>query len=398
MKATALCISVCIFLPTQVFSAAIETSNQSIASFLEPNNYLEFSTAIVDANVSGNIYRPEAEDLSTLTEVATPNFVRRYVLFNTGLKLQLHPNWSLGFIYDQPFGTNVDYTFDPIPSSPSNLINATQFKLDTKNLSSLLGYQPNPFLNFYAGLSYQTLSTQVKISGQSSGLLIDYHGDIQKNSAHGWLVGMSYQIPEYALKTSLTYRAKIRHKHPFNEQTTTTPTIPLLNLSSDQNTTIETPQSINLEFQSGITAHNLIYGSLRWVNWQNFKIASPLISSSSSGPVMLVDYQKDQWATTLGMAHVFSDKWTSTIDIGRDNGIGNPASTLSPSNGFYSLGLGSFYQIHSNLFIAGGVKYFKLNKAKVQQDSNGSGSLFKPLSSVNNNHALAYGIKMGYRF
>ena len=171
MKATALCISVCIFLPTQVFSAALETSNQSIASFLEPNNYLEFSTAIVDANVSGNIYRPEAEDLSTLTEVATPNFVRRYVLFNTSLKLQLHPNWSLGFIYDQPFGTNVDYTFDPIPSSPANLINATQFKLDTKNLSSLLGYQPNPFLNFYAGLSHQTLSTQVKISGAIIGFI-----------------------------------------------------------------------------------------------------------------------------------------------------------------------------------------------------------------------------------
>ncbi|OTG94505.1 hypothetical protein B9T24_12165 [Acinetobacter sp. ANC 4654] len=398
MKATALCISVCIFLPTQVFSAALETSNQSIASFLEPNNYLEVSSAIVDANVSGNIYRPEANDPTILTEISTPSFVQQYVLFNAGLKLQLHPNWSFGFIYDQPFGTNVSYTLDPVPNSPSNLINATQFKLDTKNLTSLLGYQPNPFLNFYAGLSYQTLTTQVKISGQSSGLLIDYNGDIQKNSAHGWLVGMSYQIPEYALKTSFTYRAKIQHKQPFNEQTTTTPTIPLLNLSSDQNTMIETPQSVNFEFQSGVTAHNLIYGSLRWVNWQNFNIASPLISSSGSNPVMLVDYQKNQWATTLGLAHVLSDKWTSTIDIGRDSGIGNPASTLNPSNGFYSLGIGSFYQIHSNLFIAGGVKYFKLNKAKVQQDPNGSGSLFKPLSSVNNNHALAYGIKMGYRF
>lgn len=398
MKATALCISMFIFLPTQVFSAALETSNQSIASFLESNNYFEFSSAIVDANVSGNIYRPEANDPTILTEISTPNFVQQYVLFNAGLKLQLHPNWSFGFIYDQPFGTNVSYTLAPVPTSPSDLINATQFKLDTKNLTSLLGYQPNPFLNFYAGLGYQTLTTQLKISGQSSGLLIDYKGDIQKDTAHGWLLGMSYQIPEYALKTSLTYRAKIRHKQPFNEQTTTTPTIPLLNLSSNQNTTIETPQSVNLEFQSGITAHNLIYASLRWVNWQNFKIASPLISSSSSSPVMLVDYQKNQWATTLGLAHVLSDKWTSTIDIGHDSGIGNPASTLSPSNGFYSLGLGSFYQIHSNLFIAGGVKYFKLNKAKVQQDPNGSGSLFKPLSSVNNNHALAYGIKMGYRF
>lgn len=72
---------------------------------------------------------------------------------------------------------------------------------------------------------------------------------------------MSHQIQKYALKTSLTYRAKIRHKQQFDEQLTTVPAIPLLNLSSNQNTTIETPQSVNLEFQSGITAHNLIYGS-----------------------------------------------------------------------------------------------------------------------------------------
>ncbi len=398
MKATALCISVGIFVPTQVFPAALETSNQSIAAFLEPNNYLEFSTAMVDANVSGNIYRPEADDPSTLTEISTANFVRHYVLFNAALKLQLQPNWSFGLMYDQPFGTHVDYTFDPVPSSPFDLVNAIQFKIDTQNLTTLLGYQPNPSLNFYAGLSYQTLTSQLKISGQSSGLLIDYNGDIQKNSAHGWLTGMSYQIPEYALKTSLTYRAKIRHKQPFDEQLTTIPAIPILNLSSDQTTTIETPQSVNLEFQSGITAHNLIYGSLRWVNWQNFKIASPLISSSDDSPVLLVDYQKNQWATTLGLAHVFTDKWTSTIDIGRDSGNANPASTFSPSDGFYSLGVGSFYKIHSNLFIAGGVKYFKLNKAKVKQNSNNSNSLFGPLSSVNNNHAFAYGIKMGYRF
>lgn len=39
-----------------------------------------------------------------------------------------------------------------------------------------------------------------------------------------------------------------------------------------------------------------------------------------------------------------------------------------------------------------------VRKAKVQQDPNGSDSLFNPLSSMNNNHAGAYGIKMGYRF
>jgi len=54
--------------------------------------------------------------------------------------------------------------------------------------------------------------------------------------------------------------------------------------------------------------------------------------------------------------------------------------------------------VQSNLFIAGGVKYFRLNQAKVEQDQESSGSLFVVLSSVNNNRVIAYGLKMGYRF
>ncbi|MDN5511467.1 MAG: hypothetical protein L0G53_00485 [Acinetobacter sp.] len=54
--------------------------------------------------------------------------------------------------------------------------------------------------------------------------------------------------------------------------------------------------------------------------------------------------------------------------------------------------------MQSNLFIAGGIKYFKLNKAKVYMDQEGAGNLFGVLSSVNNNKAIAYGLKVGYRF
>ncbi|CAB1211080.1 hypothetical protein [Acinetobacter bouvetii] len=84
--------------------------------------------------------------------------------------------------------------------------------------------------------------------------------------------------------------------------------------------------------------------------------------------------------------------------MGWDSGIGNAASTLSPADGSYSIGLGSFYHLNKNIFIAGGIKYFRLNKAKVNQDQQGSGNLFGVLSSVGNNDVLAYGIKLGYRF
>ncbi|TCB51084.1 hypothetical protein E0H80_06875 [Acinetobacter sp. ANC 4779] len=180
----------------------------------------------------------------------------------------------------------------------------------------------------------------------------------------------------------------LHHTSTPTHQPTNPPTHQPTNTPTHQHTNTEIPQSLNLEFQSGITANNLISASVRWVNGQNFKIISLLISSVSDTPVPLVDYQTDQWTTTLGLAHVFNDKLTSTMDIGLDSVSGNPASTLSPSDGFYSFGIGGFYNIQPNLFIASGIKYLKFNKAKIQQDQNGSGSLFGPLSTVNNNDAL----------
>ena len=398
MKATVFGISIAISLPMHVYSAALETSNQSIASFLQSNHYVEFSTAIVDANVSGHTDRPTANHSATFTETSTQDFVHDYVLSNAALKLQIQPNWSFGIIYDQPFGANLGYALAPIPAYQNTLINAVRLKMDTHNLSTILGYQPNTAWNFYTGLSHQTLKTHLKISGQLSSIVVDYMGETKTDAAQGWLTGISYQIPEYAFKTSITYRSKIRHKSLFHEQTNSNPTVSLFDITSDQNTTIETPQSVNIELQSAITSHSLLYGSLRWVNWQNFKIVSPLISSDRNPLVTLVDYQNDQWSSTLGFAYRLNEHWTSTLDVGWDSGTGNAASALNPSDGFYSIGLGGFYHFNTHLFIAGGIKYFQLNPAKASPNQNRSDNFWGALSSVNNNNAVAYGIKVGYRF
>ncbi|WP_174558839.1 outer membrane protein transport protein [Acinetobacter bouvetii] len=277
-------------MPVQLYAAALETSNQSIASFLEPNDYAEVSTAIINAHIAGKTYRPDANNPSEFSEVSTPNFVKRFALSNVALKLQVQPEWSLGLIYDQPYTTDISYAFKPVLSSSAQLVNAVNFKTDSDNLTALLGYQPNLSWNYYGGVSYQNLDTQLQISGQSMGLLMDYSANAENDSAMGWLAGISYQIPAYALKTSLTYRSKIRHHPLLQEQIFSTPTILALNLSAARHINIETPQSVNFDFQSGINPNNLIYTSLRWVNWEKFKIISPLLSTTE--PVSLVDYKK----------------------------------------------------------------------------------------------------------
>ena len=79
-----------------------------------------------------------------------------------------------------------------------------------------------------------------------------------------------------------------------------------------------------------------------------------------------------------------------------DSGAGNPVSTLGPTEGYWNVGLGLQFSPAANYFIAGGVKYFWLGDVKVQPASMfGTGN---SVAQFEDNHALGYGLKMGYRF
>ncbi len=46
--------------------------------------------------------------------------------------------------------------------------------------------------------------------------------------------------------------------------------------------------------------------------------------------------------------------------------VGNPVTTLGPTEGYWNVGLGVQYSPQPNYFIAGGVKYFWSGDAKAQ--------------------------------
>lgn len=174
-------------------------------------------------------------------------------------------------------------------------------------------------------------------------------------------------------------------------------------------TLITTPQSVNLEIQSGLTANNIVYSQLRWVNWKDFEIQprqfGAVVDYAAQQypelikPFNLIDYKNNQWSAKLGIAHMLSDQWLTTADISWDSGNDNPAGTLNPSDGFYALGLGSLYNINKNSFISYGIKYFRFNKAKViDLDANNPITQNSTLSKVGRNTAFAHGIRVGYRF
>ncbi|WP_353171638.1 long-chain fatty acid transporter [Acinetobacter rudis] len=489
-------------LPTAgAFAAAMDRSGQSMSAFFQPGNYFEAGLSVLDPTVKGK--ETAASGNKPIEDMADS-----YYFPSAALKLQVADKFSVGLLYDQPFGAKAEYSGNNVfVSNPSNTVlpqdkldaianstinknysayesltneqrvgfalknqgvdlsspagqaqyaatlaaynnnaavktqidtgvkqgienkvqdgikdvNAllgkgnTSVEVDTQNLSLVLGYQPTENWNLFGGAVYQTVKGHVSLRGQAYSLYNGYDANIKETGGMGWLVGAAYQIPEIALKASVTYRSEIDHDVNIKESL---PTLGALGLLGDSGasaaaniagatgkTTITTPQSVNLDFQTGIMADTVAFANVRWVNWKDFAIR-PLkfgkVSEEIGGIVNrpngfnLVEYSEDQWSVTAGVGRKLTEKWAGNVSVGWDSGAGNPVTTLGPTEGFWNVGLGAQYSPTPQTFIAGGVKYFWLGDAKAQTGAQAGGSEY--VAEFKDNHALAYGLKIGYRF
>lgn len=395
---------------TGVFAAALDRSGQSISAFLQPGNYFEAGLSVLDPTVEGK--STTATGSQSISDMGDD-----YTFYNAALKLQLTDYLSFGLIYDQPFGADAEYQDSTLFTNGAG---NTKVEVDTQNISMLFGVQPIKNVNLYAGGVYQTVKGSVQLRGAGYGGINafgGYNADIQEDSAAGWLVGAAYQIPEIALKAAVTYRSEIKHKVNVDESSVGAiapgSLAPILNnpavigKPATGSTDITTPQSVNLDLQTGIMANTVAFANVRWVNWKDFAIrpyafgiasniagASPTINKPNGFD--LVAYTDDQWSINTGIGRKLNDQWAGNVSVGWDSGAGNPVTTLGPTEGYWNVGVGVQYSPAPNYFIAGGVKYFWLGDAKAQ-----SGAQFNTdnyLADFTSNNAIAYGMKIGYKF
>lgn len=361
---------------TSTFAAGLDRSGQSISAFLQSGNYAEAGISVLDPDVQGtsSVKGFEGERISDMAE--------DYYFPTAAIKIQATDKISLGLLYDQPFGADSQYPADT--KSFSDRGEGTAVEVKTNNITALIGYQPTENWNVYAGPVYQTVKANVSLRGAAYGALSGYDIKLKEEDAYGWLAGFAYSIPEIALKAAVTYRSEIKHEVETSESFA----FGLLRPASTT-TEVTTPQSVNLDLQTGIAQDTLAFANIRWVHWDQFAVTPDVLKAKSNNS--LIDYSDDQWSATVGLGRKFNAKWSGTAAIGWDSGAGNPVTTLGPTEGYWSVGLGGQYSPAENYFIAGGVKYFWLGDAQAQTGG-------KVAGNFEDNTAIGYGMKIGYRF
>lgn len=164
---------------------------------------------------------------------------------------------------------------------------------------------------------------------------------------------MAWEKPEIAARVALTYNSEITHDFDAAEVVDETPE------NGSFATTV--PESVNLEFQTGIAKDTLLFGSVRWVHWKDFDI-------SPTGYVdtfhdALVSYSNNVTTYNLGVGRKFSEQWSGAVSVGYEKHQGDAVGNLGPTDGLKSVGLAASYQASENVKITGGLRYVEIGDA-----------------------------------
>lgn len=362
MGASALMLTVC-----AANAGNLDRTGQSVAALFEEGSYAEFSFSGVSASVSGS---GAALLGGGLSGDLTPN----YYQFGAAYKADINDTWSYAIILSQPFGADVAY-----PAGTGYFAAGSTAVLDTHEIAGILQYNLPSNLSFYGGLRLQTLEATAAVPFVST-----YSVTGDRDFGVGYLLGVAFERPDIALRVSLTYNSKIKHELDTVESSTA------LGAGRTSTTNIDTPQSVNLEFQSGVAKDTLVFGSVRWVDWTATDI-TPADYFTLTGGGSLVGYVDDRVTYSLGIGRRLNETWSIAASVSHERQLGGFASNLGPTDGMTSIGVGATYT-KDKMKITGGIRYVMIGDAVTTLNGTTTAGTFT------NNSAIGAGIRIGYYF
>jgi long-chain fatty acid transport protein len=343
-------------------AGGVERSAQSVALLFEPGRYAEFNLSAVRPSVSGTFFPTGAN---------SGDVVRSYTSLSFGYKMPLNDRMDFAVIVDEPIGAD---TFYPASAYP---IAGSFGKVDSAALTGILRYRMNENVSVYGGLRLQQAKGRVGI--ESPMLPGSYTAETNTDRRLGFLVGAAYERPEIAMRVALTYNSRITHKFDSTE------TLGGVTVAeAGFNTSV--PESLNLEFQTGIAADTLLFGNVRWQRWTKFDISPPFYTQTLGQPA-LVSYPRNTTTINLGVGRRINENWSVAGTLGYEKGHRFETTNLGPTNGQRSIGVAATYT-QDNVRVTAGLRYIDIGDARPRIGN----------AAFRNNHAIAAGIRVGMSF
>lgn len=367
MKNTLTTTAALMLTTTAAMAGGLERAATTFGPLFENGTYVELSYGQIQPSVDGSLTTP-AGTLESGT--VSPD----YSTIGAALKFDVDDRVSVALIIDEPYGADVAYPDGiPFPAGPDYPLAGAEANIDARGITVLGKYQFNENVSLYFGPRAVTADGALRIA-TSAGI---YDATYNEDTAYGYVVGAAYERPDIALRVALTYTSELEFSHD-----TTVVGVPDAVVADTEFTL---PDTITLDFQSGVAEDTLVFGSIRYADWTQTEVNS---FGFPANPV--VSYEDPVTTYTLGVGRRFTEQFSGSLSVSYEAENDGIASNLAPTDGFTSVSLGGAYNVGNGVEISGGVRYIMIGDAETE--------LSGLTTSFDENDAIAVGLKVAYNF
>ena len=356
-------------------AGGFDRSGQDTSIILKEGNLLEITSVSVSPSVTGTYG-------AAVSGGAITNVAPSYSFTNLAFRTDISDDMALAIIQDEPFGAEVNWTSPSVASAsgiPAYALasyKGVKAQIKSSATTALVSYDAADNVTVYGGLKTQSVSASV-----SNPLVGGYGLSTNTDSSIGYVFGAAFEKPEIAMRVALTYHSKVKHDLTIVESFggTATPSAAL---------SLNTPEAFNLDFQTGIAANTLLFGSMRHAKWTQF-LVNPARYFGAAGSA-LKEFTANPTTYSLGLGRKFNDQWSGAVTYGTEAAEGTVGGPMGPTDGFSKMGLGVTYTGEKAIVTLG------MQKVNLGDISLASGSVLK--AEMTGNTSLVTAVKVGYKF
>lgn len=345
---------------TSAYAGGLERGGYNIDLLFDPSDY---------AAEAATVYVAPQRDLNNVVDINPANGdlngrpgsgiddSQGYWVPRIGVKARLFEDVDCMVDYSQPWGAHTKPGRNWAGANDN-----IETRIDSDNYAATCSYRfdlGQGQLRLIGGAFYQEVSgfkERLVADLTGTGLPMSGLGRLDLDgSGWGWRTGLSYEIPDYALRVSLVYNSAVDLDNLDGTVDLRNTVLPVPGGGFVPGTkygvesTASMPDTLELKFQTGVAPDWLVFGSVKWTDWsqlQIVKITAKDPSDPRNQPTSLDLLYRDGWTITGGVGHKFNDQFSGAVsltwDRGTSHGYGNQTDT-------WALGSGLSYNASENV-------------------------------------------------
>ena len=335
---------------TPLFSGGWETGRLDNSFMYEEGGFGQFGVLSVNYDVGANIQHPSAPKHEMAKNQSRTAFAVKMGLGDFDLGLT---RYHSGAIQLDGQGGNLDGC-DPTTAAIALCSVVPSADVTIYSTALLARYSVNENISVFGGLN------QFALSDSDVTTIAGYY-KVDAKSENVTVLGAAYEIPDIALRVEAVFQEETNTS--LSASSSLSPLLPTTPISGASYTI---PETLTLNFQSGIAENTLLFGSIHQQSWDTAQIVIPAnlnginpVTFAADTPVSAVGSSfSDKTSYSIGVGRKISDKLSLSISYSQEDG-GGPTTDdpFTLSDGSQGITFGARYSLNDNMTVSAGYNY-----------------------------------------